>query len=154
MSEITGASVGHEEYSFACARCGYGWEQAYDIEHRLDADGRQFVVYRTEGARVPSPLSDLACPNCERRGAVRILRSGQVSTALRVLEEVGHIPPAAAPGPAGEHTAVHRAEPTGARTGEPPGPVKEPGSTEARPAKEQEHHRHLSDLLHPFRDRK
>ncbi|MEU8526760.1 MULTISPECIES: hypothetical protein [Streptomyces] len=131
MSEITGASVGHEEYSFACARCGYGWEQAYDIEHRLDANGQEFIVYRTEGARVPSPLSDLACPNCERRGAVRILRSGQVSTAMRMMDT--EQPRAAAPVP------PKKAPP--ARTGEAPGPV-------------QEHHRHLSDLLHPFRDRK
>lgn len=30
----------HEAYSFACMKCGYGWEQAYEIEHHVDGEGR------------------------------------------------------------------------------------------------------------------
>ncbi len=45
MSEITGQTgprtaatpVVHESYSFACMRCGHGWEQSYEIEHHTDA---------------------------------------------------------------------------------------------------------------------
>jgi hypothetical protein len=60
-------------------RCGHGWEQAYDIEHHVDAAGRNFVVYKTEGLRVPSPLSSPSCGNCGG-GVLRIMRSGQVSS--------------------------------------------------------------------------
>jgi len=28
--------VVNESYSFACMRCGHGWEQAYEIEHHVD----------------------------------------------------------------------------------------------------------------------
>ncbi len=59
MSEITGTgiSVAHEAYAFACMRCGYGWEQAYDIEHHVDAAGQEFVVYKAgeSGSRPRCP---------------------------------------------------------------------------------------------------
>lgn len=87
MSEITGmghrttgTAVVHEAYSFACMRCGHGWEQSYAIEHHLDAEGRQFVVYTADGRRVPSPLSRPSCHNCGH-DVVRIMRPGRVSSA-------------------------------------------------------------------------
>src|SRR5690349_5703037 len=64
MSEIPGqtglrggaTAVVHESYSFACMRCGHGWEQSYEIEHHTDADGQEFVIYVANGQIVPSPL--------------------------------------------------------------------------------------------------
>lgn len=32
-------AAAHEAYSFACMRCGYGWEQAYEIVHEVDGKG-------------------------------------------------------------------------------------------------------------------
>ncbi|MBC7267973.1 MAG: hypothetical protein H5T76_04500, partial [Streptomyces sp.] len=58
-------AVVHESYSFACMRCGHGWEQSYAIEHHTDAGGREFVRYVAEGRVVPSPLSRPACANCD-----------------------------------------------------------------------------------------
>ncbi|MDT9686704.1 hypothetical protein RND61_32265 [Streptomyces sp. TRM76323] len=81
MSETSSIPVGHEAYAFACMRCGYGWEQAYDIEHHTDITGHDFVVYRSEGRRVPSPLSKPTCPNCGRH-VVRIMGPGRISTVL------------------------------------------------------------------------
>ncbi|MET8030195.1 hypothetical protein [Streptomyces avermitilis] len=136
MSEIagrTGQSTGnrtsataivHESYSFACMRCGHGWEQSYEIEHHLDAEGSEFVMYVANGKVVPSPLSRPTCVNCDGH-VVRIMRPGQVSSVLDSL----HRP--------------HRPE-SGRR------PLAEP---EAAPARET-HHWHLSDLLHPFHHRK
>src|SRR5688500_18900696 len=63
MSEIAAATT-HEAYAFACMRCGYGWEQAYEIEHHVDGSGNEFVVYTADGVRVPSPLSTPTCTNC------------------------------------------------------------------------------------------
>jgi hypothetical protein len=79
---------GHEAYSFACMRCGHGWEQEYEIRHRMDAEGRAVVTYYVEGRRVPSPLSRPACVNCGGR-VLRIMRSGQIPTAAAALEEQG-----------------------------------------------------------------
>ncbi|MFF8385107.1 hypothetical protein [Streptomyces kanasensis] len=81
MSHTPGTPVGHEAYAFACMRCGYGWEQAYDIEHHTDVTGHDVAVYRSEGLRVPSPLSHPTCPNCGRH-VVRIMGSGRISTVL------------------------------------------------------------------------
>ncbi|SFF09781.1 hypothetical protein SAMN05216251_108125 [Actinacidiphila alni] len=67
-----------EAYAFACLNCGHGWEQAYEIEHHVDASGRPFVTYLADGARVPSPLTRPSCLNCGGEH-VRIMRSGQVS---------------------------------------------------------------------------
>ncbi|MFF3466035.1 hypothetical protein ACWCQN_13710 [Streptomyces sp. NPDC001984] len=87
MSEIAGrtglsgtaTAVVHESYSFACMRCGHGWEQSYEIEHHTDADGTEFVVYVANGQFVPSPLSRPTCVNCDGH-VVRIMRPGQVSS--------------------------------------------------------------------------
>ncbi|MFF0029635.1 hypothetical protein [Streptomyces avermitilis] len=136
MSEIagqTGQSTGnrtsataivHESYSFACMRCGHGWEQSYEIEHHLDAEGSEFVMYVANGKVVPSPLSRPTCVNCDGH-VVRIMRPGQVSSVLDSL----HRP--------------HRPEP-GRR------PLAEPEAASVR----EPHHWHLSDLLHPFHHRK
>ncbi|MEU6538218.1 hypothetical protein [Streptomyces sp. NPDC047000] len=129
MSEIAGQTdlgsgvadaVVHESYSFACMRCGHGWEQAYEIEHHRDADGTEFVLYVADGEIVPSPLSRPTCLKCDGH-LVRIMAAGRVSSAQRHARR-------AAPRPA---------------------PRPAPGSAQpAQPARD--HHWHLSDLLHPF----
>ncbi|MEU9999245.1 hypothetical protein [Streptomyces sp. NPDC050848] len=160
MSEITGTGipVAHEAYAFACMRCGYGWEQAYDIEHHVDAAGQEFIVYKAGGERVPSPLSSPTCMNCSGH-VVRIMRAGQVSSVLDSWEQAHHrnasnvsgtprrpVTPAGPIGMAGpigqdlerEDEPVGRAAPAG----DVPGPVHvEP---EAR-------HWHLSDIMRRFR---
>ncbi|MGW1913938.1 hypothetical protein ACWCQS_25210 [Streptomyces sp. NPDC002076] len=128
MSEIAGqtglrgtpTAVVHESYSFACMRCGHGWEQSYEIEHHTDADGHQFVLYVVDGRVVPSPLSRPGCHNCDGH-VVRIMRAGQVSSVRGVAER---------------HHAVPQA-----------GPVEAP-QVPAEPR--EPNHWHLSDLLHPF----
>ncbi|WP_301125813.1 hypothetical protein [Streptomyces cacaoi] len=70
----------HEAYSFACMKCGHGWEQEYEIRHLEYADGRPLIAYYADGERVPSPLTRPTCRNCEGH-LVRIMRSGRVSTA-------------------------------------------------------------------------
>ena len=86
-----GKAVTHEEYSFACMRCGHGWEQAYDIQHHVDLDGRPFVTYHdpASGRRLPSPLSRPTCPNCEQH-VVRIMRAGRVAAASHILPPPYH----------------------------------------------------------------
>ncbi|MEU1288031.1 hypothetical protein [Kitasatospora sp. NPDC005856] len=69
-----------EAYSFACLRCGYGWEQAYDIEHHVAKDGHVVFEYHANGVRVPSPLLKPTCPGCGGH-TVRIMREGRVATA-------------------------------------------------------------------------
>jgi len=131
MSEISGrtglrdgaTAVVNESYSFACMRCGHGWEQSYEIEHHTDADGHEFVMYVVDGKVVPSPLSRPTCQNCDAH-LVRIMRAGQVSS---VREAASH---------------AHKAP--AARTARPT-----PAPDDAVPA--EPHHWHLSDLLHPFR---
>lgn len=140
MSEITGqtglrggaSAVVNESYSFACMRCGHGWEQDYEIEHHIDGDGHEFVLYVANGRVVPSPLSRPACHNCDGH-VVRIMRAGQVSSVLSAARQ-RKAPPA---GPV--QAPVTAAE-------------DQPGAgPEAQSAGPQEHHWHLSDLLHPFR---
>ncbi|OEV05258.1 hypothetical protein [Streptomyces oceani] len=70
----------HEAYSFACMKCGYGWEQTYDIEHRTGPDGEPIVTYYSDGRRVPSPLTQPTCVNCDGH-LLRIMRSGRVAAA-------------------------------------------------------------------------
>ncbi|MFI8966294.1 hypothetical protein ACIGO8_29750 [Streptomyces sp. NPDC053493] len=150
MSEITGTGtpVAHEAYAFACMRCGYGWEQAYEIEHHVDARGHEYVVYKADGARVPSPLSRPTCMNCGSH-VVRIMRAGQVSSVLDLMaatERHSRGARAARPvGPAGpigqELTEDDAVGPEGAQGSEPDKPPVP-------------HHWHLSDLLHPFRPRR
>ncbi|MER5546120.1 hypothetical protein ACWDBD_12350 [Streptomyces sp. NPDC001118] len=131
MSEIAGqtglrgtpTAVVHESYSFACMRCGHGWEQSYEIEHHTDADGQEFVLYVADGRVVPSPLSRPSCHNCDGH-VVRIMRAGQVSSVR---------------GTAHQHHSVPLA-----------GPVEAP-EVPVQPAQPKEpHHWHLSDLLHAF----
>jgi hypothetical protein len=74
----TGARNSAEAYAFACMNCGFGWEQAYEIEHHVDLEGRPYVTYLADGVRVPSPLTRPACPDCDGHH-VRIMRAGQVS---------------------------------------------------------------------------
>ena len=141
MSEIAGqtglrsgaTAVVNESYSFACMRCGQGWEQSYEIEHHVDGDGQEFVVYVADGRVVPSPLSRPACQNCDGH-VVRIMRAGQVSSVLGASRKPHRVPAA--------------------------GPVEVPevaaaaGEAAAAGAEPKEHHHwHLSDLLHPFQRR-
>ncbi|MFI0968058.1 hypothetical protein ACH4S8_42950 [Streptomyces sp. NPDC021080] len=128
------AAVVHESYSFACMRCGHGWEQSYEIEHHRDSEGAEYVVYVANGEVVPSPLSRPTCLNCDSH-VVRIMRAGQVSSVLDSMHSMTHRPHRPVPrqpedGPAGEAQA------------ESAGAPKEP------------HHWHLSDLLHPFQHRR
>jgi hypothetical protein len=80
----TTQNTAHEAYSFACMKCGHGWEQEYEIAHREYADGKPLVVYYANGERVPSPLTRPTCDYCDGH-AVRIMRSGRVSTATAAL---------------------------------------------------------------------
>ncbi|MBT2676670.1 hypothetical protein J7E95_38985 [Streptomyces sp. ISL-14] len=130
MSEIAQQTTGlrsaatavvHESYSFACMRCGHGWEQSYEIEHHIDGDGREFVLYVADGQVVPSPLSRPTCQNCDNH-VVRIMRPGQVSSVQNSLHPERSIPRQAKPTP-------------------------ESGSESAAGT---DHHWHLSDLLHVF----
>ena len=133
MSEMAGQSglrgtataVVHESYSFACMRCGHGWEQSYEIEHHKDADGHEFVMYVAGGQVVPSPLSKPTCQNCDSH-VVRIMRPGQVSSV---------------------RDAVHKQQRRAPQT-----EAQEPAAEGAENAEagERDHHWHLSDLLHPF----
>src|ERR1700748_3033084 len=88
MTENTGTAAAHEAYSFACLRCGHGWEQAFDIEHHVDSSGETHVVYKAEGRRVPSPLSEPSCPTCDGN-VVRIRRAGRVDEVRRLTGAYG-----------------------------------------------------------------
>ncbi len=150
MSEIAGASSGarrpvttrtvseqgadpfepaHESYSFACMRCGHGWEQSYEIRHHVDAKGQPFVTYYADGERVPSPLTRPTCINCGEH-VVRIMRSGQVSQIADAL----HLQ---------TRTVVPATQQAAA------GPIMDGGPRPDR-GDRSGHHWHLSDLLHPF----
>ncbi|MDC0773983.1 hypothetical protein [Streptomyces sp. HD] len=100
MSEIAQQTTGlrsaatavvHESYSFACMRCGHGWEQSYEIEHHIDGDGHEFVMYVADGQVVPSPLSRPTCENCDNH-VVRIMRAGQVSSVQNSLHPHRPVP--------------------------------------------------------------
>ncbi|MFI5923336.1 hypothetical protein ACIA8M_33040 [Streptomyces anulatus] len=123
MSEIAATTV-HEAYAFACMKCGYGWEQSYEIEHHVDVHGHAFVVYTADGERVPSPLSTPTCTNCGGH-VVRIMRAGRVAGVQELMRK--QQTPHAAEAAAKDRTV----------------------STAAAPAR----HWRLSDLLHPFHRR-
>ncbi|QIY96429.1 hypothetical protein HEP87_23425 [Streptomyces sp. S1D4-11] len=137
MSEIAGqtgnrsaaTAVVNESYSFACMRCGHGWEQSFEIEHHRDAEGGEFVMYVADGHVVPSPLSRPSCQNCDGH-VVRIMRAGQVSSVQNSMHQHTHHPVSAHDEQAHDEALDRPAVP------------KEP------------HHWHLSDLLHPFHHRK
>ena len=131
MSEIAQQTTGlrsaatdvvHESYSFACMRCGHGWEQSYEIEHHIGGDGREFVMYVANGQVVPSPLSRPACQNCDGH-IVRIMRPGQVASV---------------------QNSLHRAAPVHTR------PKRGADAKGESAPGEAHHHWHLSDLLHVF----
>ncbi|MCJ1678997.1 hypothetical protein MTF65_16960 [Streptomyces sp. APSN-46.1] len=84
-------------------KCGYSWEQGYEIEHHVDGKGQPFIVYKAGGERVPSPLSNPTCMNCGGH-VVRIMREGQVSAVIGTLDNIYHhrvAPGIAGPVPAG-----------------------------------------------------
>ncbi|MFD7920782.1 hypothetical protein ACFV3R_16345 [Streptomyces sp. NPDC059740] len=132
----------HEAYSFACMRCGHGWEQAYDIEHHVDAEGHTTVVYIADGVRVPSPLTRPTCQNCDGH-LVRIMRAGRVDAASQA--STGGLAAAGRKPVVGGRTRGKTAPgaPASEQAGEAPG--REPGSTVAA---DRRPHRHLSDLFH------
>ncbi|MER7726463.1 hypothetical protein [Streptomyces sp. NPDC096323] len=140
MSDIAATTV-HEAYAFACMRCGYGWEQAYEIEHHVDASNHAFVVYKADGERVPSPLSTPTCTNCGGH-VVRIMRAGRVSTVQQLLQNQGQ--------GYGRGSQDQVQAPAG-----PLRPVEPPQGERvaATAAPTSGHHWHLSDLLHPFHRR-
>lgn len=137
MSEIAADTV-HEAYSFACMRCGHGWEQAYEIEHHVDGSGHAFVVYKADGERVPSPLSTPTCTNCGGH-VVRIMRSGRVSNVQQLMQN--RLP--AGTGPLGTRAGapIDAADDARDRKAEAVAATAVPAG---------EHHWHLADLLHPF----
>lgn len=113
----------HEAYAFACMKCGYGWEQGYEIEHHVDGRGLPFIVYTVDGERVPSPLSNPTCMNCGGH-VVRIMREGQVKSVVGMLDQLYHH--RAAPGIAGPVPAGYTTRPPKPRKAAPhdaPGPV-------------------------------
>ncbi|MFJ4781113.1 hypothetical protein [Streptomyces sp. NPDC088762] len=115
----------HEAYSFACMRCGYGWEQAYAIEHHVDGKGQPFIMYTVNGERVPSPLSNPTCLNCGGH-VVRIMRAGQVSSVLGMIDHLYHhriAPGIAGPVPAGANVPRTPKQRNAPRTHDAPGPV-------------------------------
>lgn len=142
MSEIAGqtgvrgaaTAVVNESYSFACMRCGHGWEQSYEIEHHVDTDGHQFVMYVAEGQVVPSPLSRPACLNCDGH-VVRIMRAGQVSSVREAAQRQYQAP---------RPRAATAAPVEGAENGSGDDAAVTPLPERT------DHHWHLSDLLHPF----
>ena len=85
----------HEAYAFACFNCGFGWEQAYEIVHGTDAEGRSRSIYRANGVPVASPLTRPSCPGCAGEH-VRIMRAGRVAEATSYW----HAPRPAAQAPA------------------------------------------------------
>ncbi|MEW1721452.1 hypothetical protein [Streptomyces sp. NPDC093109] len=154
MSEITGTAVAHEAYAFCCMHCGHGWEQSFDITHFVDGAGRNVVVYKVDGVRVPSPLSSPTCVNCGGH-VVRIMRSGQVSSVLALTHEQRH--PAKTSRAGAEAAAAAAATATGATATAATAtaaarPAGEPGDAISGVA-DGHHHWHLSDLLHPFQHR-
>ncbi|MBD9734938.1 hypothetical protein IGX29_24645 [Streptomyces sp. H28] len=114
MTEISGQPQGlragatavvNESYSFVCMRCGFGWEQSYEIEHHTRADGGDLLVYVADGAVVPSPLNRPTCGNCDGH-LVRIMRPGRVASARGAADREHPVPaagPVEVPQPAQEH---------------------------------------------------
>ncbi|MEV6313879.1 hypothetical protein [Streptomyces sp. NPDC051776] len=142
----SGEPHAREAYSFACMRCGHGWEQEYEIHHHVDAQGRAHVTYHANGRRVPSPLTRPTCRNCDGH-VVRIMRSGQIPLAAAGLAEQGIAGPLlgskapAAGAPMEPPVTTRSGETTGGE-----GPAGAGGGGEAGNGRR----RHLSDLFHRF----
>lgn len=120
-----GVHTVREAYSFACMRCGYGWEQAYAIEHHVDGKGQPFIMYTVNSERVPSPLSNPTCLNCGGH-VVRIMRAGQVSSVLGTIDRIYHhqiAPGIAGPVPAGADVPRTPKARRAPRHHDAPGPV-------------------------------
>ncbi|MGP3922353.1 hypothetical protein [Streptomyces sp. 8N616] len=134
----------HEAYSFACMRCGHGWEQEYEIRHHVDPQGRAFVTYHANGRRVPSPLTRPTCRNCDGH-VVRIMRSGQIPSAAAGLAQQGIAGPLLA-------SEESPGRPTAGSAGAAGAPMEPPVTTRAEePSGEgTTHRRHLSDLFNVF----
>ena len=62
-----------EAYSFACLSCGYGWEQAYDIEHHVDREGR--IVFEEMATRLPGLRLEGPTPEHRENFNLRGLKS-------------------------------------------------------------------------------
>ncbi|MDH6117962.1 hypothetical protein [Kitasatospora sp. GAS204B] len=105
-----GGEMVQEAYSFACLNCGYGWEQAYDIEHHQAKDGHTVVQYYANGVRVPSPLLQPTCPGCGGH-TVRIMQPGRIRTAESLWHHspgfAAHAEPADPPQPQELRTREH-----------------------------------------------
>ncbi|MGW6574632.1 hypothetical protein ACWGAN_21030 [Streptomyces sp. NPDC054945] len=115
-------------------RCGYGWEQAYAIEHHVDGRGEPFIMYKVDGERVPSPLSNPTCLNCGGH-VVRIMRAGQVSTVRGMIDPLYHddiAPGIARPVPAGENVPRQPKPRWSVRPHPSPGPVAVEATGERR----------------------
>ncbi|PSM44297.1 hypothetical protein C6Y14_06865 [Streptomyces dioscori] len=143
VDAVTATDTVHESYSFACMRCGHGWEQSYEIEHHFDAEGAQFVTYVADGLVVPSPLSRPSCVNCDGH-IVRIMRAGQVSSAQNSMRRALSVPPM-------KRATVSAVSPVPAEAAQSPEGAQLPEATTTEP--KAVHHWHLSDLLHPFHHR-
>lgn len=129
----------HEAYAFACMRCGHAWEQAYEIEHHVDAEGHTFVVYLADGERVPSPLTRPTCLNCGAH-VVRIMRAGQVSQISQALANLQQRHPRRHGEQAPEKRVTNGSE-------------ADAEGEAGNEADGRAHHWHLSVLLHPFQHR-
>ncbi|WP_415952797.1 hypothetical protein [Streptomyces sp. KLOTTS4A1] len=151
-------------------RCGHGWEQSYDIEHFVDGQGNEFVLYKVDGRRVPSPLSRPTCLNCGGH-VVRFMRAGRVSTILDLIDHPERLgwsekrqqaeAESLAEESEAEQSAEAGAEESAGATAESEGATAESegaavrGSSGAGAAPEESgHHWHLSDLLHPFKGKR
>ncbi|KIZ18995.1 hypothetical protein [Streptomyces natalensis] len=128
----------HEAYAFACMRCGHGWEQAYEIEHHVDAKGELHVVYYADGERVPSPLTRPLCVSCGSN-VVRIMRSGQVSMVSDAIANMHQRQGGHAKNAKNAKNAKKSAAPSEAAED-----CTDGDGDDGR------HHWHLSDLLHPI----
>jgi hypothetical protein len=149
----------HEAYSFACMRCGYGWEQAFEIAHHTDEHGHTNVIYYADGVRVPSPLTRPSCGNCGGH-LVRIMRSGRVSSVSRERWSAAYTERAAKPA---RDPRTGGAFPTVGSLLEPPDDLAPDGTAAADKGGERHgngegepHHRHhwLADFLAFFHHRK
>jgi hypothetical protein len=67
-----------ETYRFTCRRCSEQWEQEYQVEYWMDAEGDEHVVCTIDGVVTPPPWSGVACLGCSgsRVDVVRCATAG------------------------------------------------------------------------------